>query len=166
VISTQGGLTLYSSYVPPDGIFGKFANPDDPVLVEAGKITSPVLYSDFLVKKTLAFIISNPGKVLSLEFKKLLYFWAPFDWEIVGGRWFNFVYAALLPFFALGLFFSLKELKKFYIILAPILYLQIMTLIFYGSPRFRLPIEPYIFILAGIGIVEYFRWMRKWNRGY
>lgn len=161
IISTQTGITFYSSYRPPEGIFGKFATEEDPVIIEASKISSPVLYSDFLVKKTLEFITHNPAEILILEFKKILYLWAPFDWEIVGGRWFNFIYAALLPFFALGFVLSLKEFKRFYPVLLPIGYFQIMTLLFYGSPRFRLPIEPYIFILSTIGIIVCWKWISK-----
>lgn len=153
--TTAAGLGLYSSYRPANGVFGTLASPDDPVMIEAAQFSSPVLRSDFLIKKTKDFIIANPGKVFMLEFKKILYLWLPFDWEIVGGRWFNLIYAVMLPFFALGLFFSLKKFMDFYPILLPIIYFQIMTLIFYGSPRFRLPIEPYIFILAIIGIIEF-----------
>jgi len=151
LVSTHGGITFYSSYQPPGGIFGRNATVDDPVVMEANKISSPVLASDFLTKKTISFILSNPRKVLALEFKKILYFWAPFDWEIVGGRWFNFIYVTALPFFAVGFLFAARRFKVFYPILVPIIYFQIMTLIFYGSPRFRLPLEPYLFILAIVG---------------
>lgn len=151
LVSTHGGVTFYSSYCPPGGIFGKLATEDDPVIAEASKITSPILASDFLTKKTISFILNNPRKVLALEFEKVLYLWAPFDWEIVGGRWFNFIYVTMLPFFAIGCLFAFKRLKIFYPILLPIIYIQLMSLIFYGSPRFRLPTEPYLFILAVIG---------------
>jgi len=153
-VSTQTGIGFYSSYRPPEGIFGRLATSDDPVIREAGNISSPVLRSNFLIKKTFEFISKNPAEVLKLEFKKILYFWAPFDWEIIGGRWFNFIYVAFFPFFAIGLFLAFEEFKKFYPVLLPIIYFQIITLIFYGSPRFRLPIEPYIFILAVIGALK------------
>lgn len=151
LVSTHGGITLYSSYCPPNGIFGMNATIDDPVVMGASKISSPTLASDFLIKKTISFILSNPGKVFRLEFKKILYLWAPFDWEIVGGRWFNFIYVIALPFFAVGFLFAVRRLRIFYPILVPIVYFQIMTLIFYGSPRFRLLMEPYLFILAIVG---------------
>ncbi|MDP8230816.1 MAG: glycosyltransferase family 39 protein [Candidatus Gorgyraea atricola] len=158
-VSTQSGIGFYSSYRPPEGIFGRLATSDDPVIREAGNIASPVLRSNFLIKKTFEFISENPVEVLRLELKKILSFWAPFDWEIVGGRWFNFVYAAILPFFAVGALLSLKEFKKIYPVLLPIIYFQIVALVFYGSPRFRLPVEPYIFILATVGfLVCWRRW--------
>jgi len=152
--SAQGGITFYSSYRPPEGIFGRLAGTGDPVVDEAHTISSPVLRSNFLIRKTLDFIINNPKEVLKLEFKKILYLWAPFDWEIVGGRWFNVVYTAMLPFFGLGLILAFRGFKRFYPVLLPIIYFQIATLIFYGSPRFRLPIEPYIFILAIMGMIR------------
>ena len=164
-VSTQGGITFYSSYRPPDGIFGMLATEDDPVVAEAMKISSPVLSSDFLVKKTLDFIVNNPVKVLFLEFKKIMYLWAPFDWEIIGGRWFNFIYAAMLPFFAVGFFLALRRFKRFYLMLLPIIYFQITSLIFYGSPRFRLPIEPYLFILSMVGINAIWSYILKKREG-
>ena len=153
LVSTHGGATLYSSYCPPKGIFGMLATAEDPIMAEASRIASPVEQSDFLTKKTIDFIKNNPAKVCVLELKKILYLWAPFDWEIVGGRWFNFIYVIALPFFAIGFLFAVRRLKIFYPILLPIIYFQIMTLIFYGSPRFRLPLEPYLFILAIIGVM-------------
>ena len=158
--SAGGGLGLYSSYCPGGGgIFGFIAAPDDSVVVEANRISSPVLRSHFFIKKTFEFIANNPKKVFVLELKKILYLWAPFDWEIVGGRWFNFVYVAMLPFFVLGIIMSFKQLIRIFTILLPIIYFQIMTLIFYGSPRFRLPIEPFLFILAVSGILQSWRWI-------
>lgn len=161
--SAHSGLGLYSSYRPAGGIFGMNAAADDPVVIEANKISSPVARSDFLIKKTLEFIADNPSKVLLLEFKKILYFWAPFDWEIVGGRWFNFVYAAMLPFVALGFIMAFKQFGINHPILLPIIYFQIMTLIFYGSPRFRLPVEPYLFILAAVGILQCWKYVSIWG---
>lgn len=162
-VSAHSGLGLYSSYRPAGGIFGMNAAGDDPVVIEANKISSPAARSDFLTKKTLEFIADNPREVLLLEFKKILYFWAPFDWEIVGGRWFNFVYVGMLPFFALGFIMAFKQLRKNYPILLPVIYFQIMTLIFYGSPRFRLPVEPYLFILATAGILRCWKHVFIWG---
>ena len=161
--SAEGGIAFYVSYFPPGGVYG-FSGASDPAVGEVySKIQSPALRNEFLFKKTLDFIVNNPKKVIVLEFKKILYLWAPFDWEIVEGRWFNFPYVIMLPFFALGLFFVLKEFMKFYPVLLPIIYVQIMTLIFYGSPRFRLPIDPYIFIIAMLGILNIRVWVQKGN---
>ena len=164
-ISTQGGITFYSSYCPPNGIFGRLATIDDPVIAEADKISSPTLQNDFLVRETLRFISNNPKKVLLLELKKILYFWAPFDWEIMGKKWFNFIYLAMLPFFAIGFFLALKSFKRFYPVLLPIIYFQISGLVFYGSPRFRLAVEPYIFILSLIGVRMALRYLSAKKRG-
>lgn len=155
--SAEGGFSFYSSYCPANGIFGLNAAPDDPVVIEGFKISSPVLRSKFFIKKTLDFIVNNPKKVIILEIKKFLYFWTPFDWEIVGERWFNFIYIMLAPFFVWSFFIAIKDFRKNYPILIPIIYFQIMTLVFYGSPRFRLPIEPYIFILGAVGILQCYK---------
>ncbi len=165
LVSGNSGLVFYSFYCPGNGIFGLVAREDDPVIIESLKIASPVLQSDFLIKKTIEFIITNPKKVFFLELKKILYLWAPFDWEIIGVKWFNLIYVMILPFFALGLLYVFKQFKKSYVILLPIIYFQFMTLIFYGSPRFRLAIDPYIFILAAAGIFTAFNILNK-RRNY
>ncbi|MFA4992213.1 MAG: glycosyltransferase family 39 protein [Candidatus Omnitrophota bacterium] len=159
--ASAGGIGLYSSYCPERGVFGLLASQDDPVVVEANRISDPVLRSDFYIKKTFEFIRRNPGKVFFLELRKVLYFWAPFDWEIVGGRWFNFIYIAALPFFALGFILALKGFWANYPVLIPIIYFQAISLVFYGSPRFRLPVEPYIFILSIFGIVELLKRIKR-----
>jgi len=153
-VSPHTGIAFYTSFRPPGGIFGFIATKDDPVVREAYNIPSLSLRSNFLIKKTLDFIVNNPKEVLVLELKKILYLWAPFDWEIVGGRWFNLLYVVMLPFFIWGVFLTFKDFGRFLPILLPIIYFQVMTLVFYGSPRFRLPIEPYIFILSTMGILE------------
>lgn len=159
--SVEGGMSLYMSYFPTKGIFGVNPTVEDPVVAEAYKIEDPVLRNKFLVKKTIDFIRNNPKKFLALELKKVLYFWAPIDWEIVGGRWFNFEYAAMLPFIAIGILLAIKGFWKNYPVLLPIIYFQIMSLIFYGSPRFRFPVEPFLFILASSGILKCWRWVKN-----
>ena len=158
--SVDSGFGFYLSYFPPGGIFG-IVPTSGPILIESDKIQNQVLRNKFLVKETLNFIVNNPKKVLALEFKKILYLWAPFDWEIVEGRWFNLPYVIMLPFFAFGLFLALKSFMMFYPVLLPIIYTQIMTLIFYGSPRFRLPIDAYIFIIAMIGVLKIWNYMHR-----
>lgn len=152
-VSPEGGLVLYSSYRPARGIFGLIADPQDPVVKEGGAIHSPIMRRDFFVKKTVEFVIRNPKDTIILEMKKILYFWAPYDWEIVGNRWFNVLFVAVLPFFVYGFKLILK-LKTGWPILAPIVYFQIMTLLFYGSPRFRLPIDPFIFLVSAVGMIS------------
>lgn len=153
-IATQGGITLYSGYCPPGGIFGKLAGDEDPIAFEASKISCPAEQSNFLVKQTISFIRKNPAKIPVIELKKILYFWAPFDWEVVGGKWFNVIYVIMAPFFILRFFVVFREFKKFYSILLPIAYFQIVSLVFYGSPRFRLVIEPFLFIFSAAAILE------------
>jgi hypothetical protein len=161
ISSAEGGMAFYASYFPPGGVFG-FSGASDPAVSEAySKIKSSALRNEFLIKKTIEFIVNNPKKVLVLELKKILYLWAPFDWEIVEGRWFNLAYVMTLPFFALGLFFAFKEFMRFYPVLLPVIYTQVMTLVFYGSPRFRLPIEPYMFIISAAAVLKLCETMRR-----
>jgi len=151
-VSTQTGMGFYSSYCPKDGVFGLLADPLDPVVVGSREYASPALSSDYLVKCTIEYIINNPKTVLKLEVKKFAYFWAPIDWEMTGGRWFNYPYAVMLPFFAIGVVLAIRQPRKYLVVLIPIIYFQVITLIFYGSPRFRFPVDPFIIMLSAFAI--------------
>jgi len=162
VLSTEGGRALYASWCPPKGkIFG--LNPVDDITEKSLKISSEIERDTFLYKKALENIFSckHFKKVLYLEILKILFFWCPFDWEILGGRY-NFGFGFIIPFFIYGVFLGCtKRYKDFYGLLLVLLYFQIFALIFYGSPRFRLPIEPLIIIIASFGLVKFFEKFRK-----
>jgi len=156
-VSTQGGYALYSSYFPKEGrIFG--LNAMDENVRYAKNLGSQPEMSKFLAQKTVEFIKSNPRKVLRLEILKFFYFWAPFDWEIIGYEKgiYNFQYVFMIPFAIFGMFLLLRDFKKFVPLYIPILYFLFMSLIFYGSPRFRMPIEPYLIIFFAAAIYKFF----------
>lgn len=153
-ICTKGGLVLYSSYFPKDGKLYGFTTND--LITEKAKLTgSEAEQSSFLFKETLKSIRNNPQRVLKLELLKIAYFWSPFDWEIIGYGVYNFMYVFILPFFIFGIFITFRRFKELLPIYLPVLYAFAIALITYGSPRFRLPIEPYIIIIASCGIANF-----------
>lgn len=158
-VSTQSGWALYDSYFPREGKKFGFNIIDDNVRY-AMSLNSPVEMSNYLTKKTLEFIRNNPAKVLKLEFLKILYFWSPIDWEIIGAGAgngvFNFQYAFIFPFSVFGVFLLLKNMDRHVPLYCPIIYMFFMCLIFYGSSRFRMAIEPYLIIFFAVGIVKFF----------
>jgi 4-amino-4-deoxy-L-arabinose transferase-like glycosyltransferase len=161
-ISTQGGYALYDCYFPKDGkIFG--VNVMDDNVRYAVSTGSQVEMSRYLTKKTLEFIRQQPLKVMKLEFLKILYFWAPFDWEMmgVGKGVYNYQYVFMLPFSFLGMFLLLRKFNSHAPLYSPIVYFLLMSLIFYGSPRFRMVIEPYLIIFFALGIVRFFERFKK-----
>jgi len=156
-VSTQGGYALYDSYFPRNGkIFG--VNIKDENVKYALSLKSEVKMSRYLTDKTIEFIKKNPAKVLRLEMLKVGYFWVPFDWEIMGdGRGvYQYQYMIILPFAVFGMFLLLKNISRYVPLYIPLAYIFFMSLIFYGSPRFRMPIEPYLIIFFSAGIFRFF----------
>lgn len=100
----------------------------------------------------LQYLLSNPKIILPLFIKKLLVFW-----YFKGDGLTNFWYLFLLPFSLFGIFKSLK-LESFrkgaFFLLNIFLYFSFISMIFFGEPRFRYPIEPYMIIFASLGILS------------
>lgn len=153
-IVTRTGLGLYYSYFPKDGKIYGF-NISDENTEKAKLLGSETKESNFLIKLTLKFIKEHPWRVLRLELLKTAYFWTPFDWEIIGNGIYNYTYGFIFPFFIFGTIVMYKRFRELLVIYLPVLYAFILALITYGSPRFRLPIEPYLIILASAGIAYF-----------
>jgi 4-amino-4-deoxy-L-arabinose transferase-like glycosyltransferase len=154
-VTTEVGMTLYASYNPPQGwIFGML--PHDEVTAGAERLPEPQA-SATLVRAALASIQASPLKAMKLEFLKILYFWAPFDWEILPfyGA-FNPVYAfiALWALVYGGLWGWRKNVLATAAAWLPIVFLFGMALVFYGSPRLRLPAEPLLALFAATQLVS------------
>ncbi len=161
-VSTQGGYAFYSAYHPVDGkVFG--VNVKDERTAFARQLGSETEMSAYLFQKTIEDIRESPASLIRLELLKFLYFWAPFDWEILGDGRYHILYGFIFPFFLLGLFLA-KGKRLFFLV--PILYFQGMALLFYGSPRFRLPIEPFIVILGAFGLLELFQKLPRRSMGW
>ncbi len=151
-VATQTGITLYASYNPPKGIFGLL--PRDEVTAAAERLSEPEA-SAALVRAVVDSIHTSPGKALRLEALKVLYFWVPLDWEILP------FYGAFNPTYAFIALWSL-----IYVVLRlppenspptwpawlPIPYFFGMALLFQGSPRYRLPVEPLLALFAAAGL--------------
>lgn len=162
-ISTNVGINIYSSYFPPEGkLFGFTAS--DKNTEYAMSLKSESEASTYLLKKT-GEEVGKMGmlKFLKLELLKVLYFWCPFDWEIIGGGRYNFIYGFILPFFIFGFLSTLKKFNEFIFVYLPVIYFFFISLVTYGSPRFRLPIEPYLILIASAGLV-YFIINRPWAK--
>lgn len=150
-ISTNVGINLYSSYFPPKGkLFGFTAV--DKNTVHASTLNSEPEQSRFLLYKTLERIKEfTVIQIVKLEILKFTYFWVPLDWEIIGKGRYNIVYGFLLPLFIFGFVSLRNQFKKYIVIYLPIYYHLLMALITYGSPRFRLPVEPYFILFSTSG---------------
>ena len=151
-VTTQLGLMLYASYNPREGVFG--LNPSDEVTAAAERLSEPEA-SAALVRATVDLIHASPGKALRLEALKVLYFWAPLDWEILP------FYGAFNPTYAFIAIWSLvyaalrlprETFAPTWPAWLPILYFFGTALLFIGSPRYRLPVEPLLALFAAAGL--------------
>jgi 4-amino-4-deoxy-L-arabinose transferase-like glycosyltransferase len=155
-LTTAAGINLYSSYCPPEGKLFGFTS-DDNIVKLSRKLNNEVEQSRFLLKETLNFIRHNLHKIPRLELLKFMFFWSVFDWEIIGSGIYNFFFGFMLPFFLWAFLVNIKKWQQYFLLYISILYFQIITLLFYGSPRFRIQCEPFIIIFAATGIMHFFQ---------
>lgn len=171
-LATQGGATLYAGNHPQDGyILGRMA---DDSRTEAALAMSEVEASRFLTDKTVADWLAHPERLPGLVTLKLLYFWAPADWEVLPGSGaFNLTYAFIVLWAAIALggaalpaserrtrtlaadglqLDSGPGLRFAWVVWMPIVYFLAVAIVFYGSPRLRMPVEPLLAVLAAVGL--------------
>jgi 4-amino-4-deoxy-L-arabinose transferase-like glycosyltransferase len=177
-VATQGGLTLWAGNHPLHGwIFGMI--PDDSTTRAAARLPEPAA-SSALVRATARDLVAHPGRIPRLEALKAAFFWAPLDWEIL--PWygaFNPTYAFELLWSAVLVAMMLRAagrrdapdslgtagerptgkgpLASFadaWPLWLPVAYFFALALVFYGSPRFRLPVEPLLAVSAAAGLAR------------
>lgn len=176
-LATQGGATLYAGNHPEDGyILGKMAQ-DSRTL--RARSMSEVEASRYLTSKTLEDWFERPKDLTGLIALKLLYFWTPADWEVLPGSGaFNPTYAFILFWAALAVAAGVSDrwrparglrgagqptgeltlddqrLSQAWVVWAPVIYFVTLALVFYGSPRLRMPIEPLLCLMAAVGLLR------------
>jgi 4-amino-4-deoxy-L-arabinose transferase-like glycosyltransferase len=148
--SNIGGLALYNSYIVPKKGFGY--NSLEGVNDEYFKIDNETDKNKYLVEKSIEHIKNNPEKVIKLTAKKALLFVYPFDgywYPLSFGSKYNIFWGLVLCFSTIGIYLHFNdqnvEKKIIYFLLVSFL---IGIMIFYGSPRFRFPIEPLLICFA------------------
>jgi 4-amino-4-deoxy-L-arabinose transferase-like glycosyltransferase len=153
-VATQGGITLYSSWFPPDGtVMGVF--PDDSVTRAAMGMSEPEQSRHF-VSATARGLAAEPGRIPRLVVLKALYLAAPLDWEVLP------IYGGVNPTYLLcaawaGAFLLVLgggRRAEAWPLWLPLAYVLLAAIVFYGSPRLRAPVDPLLAALAAGGIVE------------
>ena len=164
VLTTEGGITLYTSYWPPrvgvKPIWGNVPGREDPTVAAAAQVGNEAAVSAELAAVTVKRLVSEPGLFFSLWPEKLMWSVAPFDWE-----WFprgagktrslNLGYLLLLVPAVIGLrqVWTHPQKGQWLLWLLPAA-VFVQTLVFYGGPRLRLPAESTLLILSGVGLVH------------
>jgi hypothetical protein len=143
-LSTQGGITLYSSYQPPGGkIFGVLIADDE--VVSAGA-QGEVAADRRLTRAALRLAVTRPLETLRLAVLKVAFLWIPIDWEIrrPPGQ-VSPVYLFALP---LAVWSLATRRRDFHPAPLLLLVLTLFSAAVYGSPRLRLPYDPLVYALA------------------
>ncbi|MEA1996849.1 MAG: glycosyltransferase family 39 protein, partial [Gemmatimonadota bacterium] len=154
--TTNTGQVLYMSNLPREGkIFGWNLRPHD---LEPGQryiLALPEVERDRALKKlAMDWWKDHPESIPRLTAYKFLYFWSPFDWEVMGrsegvfNPWFVWVFLFALY----GVFYAERK-GELLPPLAVVLYFMAICTLSYGSPRLRLPAEPFLAIVAAGGWV-------------
>jgi 4-amino-4-deoxy-L-arabinose transferase-like glycosyltransferase len=153
-----GGLALYNSYIVPPGGFG--FNCLDGVGEAYVQIENETERSRYLVGRTMKFISQNPLQAVNLGVLKLLHLLYPFDgyWSAVSfGSKFNVFWGVIVSFALFG--WATSEIRRggdVQLLGLLLLSFLVGSVVFYGSPRFRLPIEPILISFAAEGMHHLF----------
>lgn len=168
-IATQDGLTFYASYWPPERngrlTWGALPGGEDPAVAEAARAGDEVAVSKQLQAVALGRLREHPGRFFSVIPSKLISLAAPFDWELfphAAGqtRSLNPVYVLVLIPAMLGVLVLRRRRAEWrgllWVVPAAVL---VQAVIFYGSPRFRLPAETSALMWAAAALV----WLWDWK---
>ena len=143
-LSTQGGITLYSSYQPPGGkIFGVLIADEE---VVSARAEGEVAADRRLTRAALRLAVTRPLRTLRLAVLKVAFLWIPIDWEIrhPPGQ-VSPVYLFALP---LAVWSLATRRRDFHPVPVLLLVLTLFSAAVYGSPRLRLPYDPLVYALA------------------
>ena len=163
-VNTMGGIVLWQGANPsPEG----FGFTPWKAIDEAAGTHDEVERNRILTRQALETYLHHPTRTLRLMALKGLWFWNPWDGDTYClGSSFNphTFLMILLPLFYL--FHRRAQGKSerevnlaHWVPLGLVVYFLGMALLFYGSPRFRMPIEPVLWFYSGLGIAT----MRQWN---
>jgi 4-amino-4-deoxy-L-arabinose transferase-like glycosyltransferase len=154
VLSTQTGLTLYMSHFRNPGQSWGINTVDETTKTAANM--DRLAANQFLIHETLTRLSAQPSIVIKKYPEKLFYLLVPFDWEVLRTqRTFNATYFLVICLSLLGAGTLWRRDRRYFVALVlPLAYLIVMTLPFYGSPRFRLPVEPLFMPMAALGALR------------
>ena len=161
-VATQDGLTLYGSYWPPQHngrlIWGSLPGDEDPAVFAAEQIGNEVSASRYLQHVTLVRLRENPSFFFRLIPSKLISLVVPLDWEVFPhapgtSRTLNIGYLLILLPALLGFVLMIRERARYQWLLWSVLAIVLLqSILFYGSPRFRLPAELIAILPASVGL--------------
>lgn len=150
-VSTEGGLTLWSSNNPSFNwrqpmpmSLPVYASPSD---------LSEVERDQYYRNRAIDWIIQNPLRFLTIGFQKviMLYHFDPASNRATMRLPFLLAgllpYGLMLPWIVLGVI-KYGPQRKTWIIMAYLFFTTALTFVFFGDSRLRAPIQPYLYLLG------------------
>jgi tetratricopeptide (TPR) repeat protein len=172
VIASQGGINFYignnryadgaTAVMPEFGASWQYADCEYLAKLETARLGQDMKPSDvssFYYHRALRFIDEDPGKWLLLIFKKLSYFWNSYEISNNQNLYFFRRFASITrilpplffiisPLSIIGLVNLFRKERTYHIIGYFIIAYMITVVAFFVTGRFRLPVLPFLIILA------------------
>ncbi len=110
-------------------------------------------------RRAVAWARANPGRVLELAGRKAVRFWNPipnageFRRPLVCAA-VALPYVAAMVLAAVGLAGSWRRANVHLILLLPVVYHALLHMVFVSSIRYRMPVMPFVLVVAGHGLVR------------
>jgi 4-amino-4-deoxy-L-arabinose transferase-like glycosyltransferase/Tfp pilus assembly protein PilF len=148
---------------------------------ETGRELSPAEQSAFWTRKALNFIRNNPGKFLELVWRKTVYLLNGFEnsdnfdiyYERIKSRLYSlllwkspvfFPFGILLPLTLVGVYVRRKEFSRLLPLYMFIIAYAPSIILFLVTARHRLPLVPFMLIIAAAGVVKLVQVWKKLSR--
>ena len=163
-ITSSTGTGLYISYFPMNGWQFALTDPHDPLwagglqVKRQGTLQAEWERSAYMSRGVKARLREDPMRIVKLVPLKLAYLAWPYDWTLfngVGRLDVTYVFAA--PFVILGCVSAVRQRHvragaPLWLLLA---YTVVITVVFLGGPRYRAPVQPFLYVVAALGLCAF-----------
>lgn len=156
--NTSGGHDFYVSNYPKGDGTASILNEDVIKFIQETNDAYPdeIERNRYYYKKAIENIRNDPVSFIKLIAKKLGRFWALYPHTSKRDIIVSLLsFGVMVPFFIYGMIYSIFMKRESLIFFVIILYNTLFySILFYGSTRFRFPLEPYIIIYGALGLVH------------
>jgi len=166
-LNLGSGVALLSGNSPSNQT-GGIDNNLEATMAPFGEIADPVARDKAMQRAALNYIKEDPERFLIQAAKRFQRFWSPWpQTEEYSRPLYKLIsFCSFIPVLLLALVFVVLYGRTYFRRIAPLLlfivYLNSLHLVFPASLRYRLPVEPFLIILAAAGAVHLVdRWSQK-----
>jgi 4-amino-4-deoxy-L-arabinose transferase-like glycosyltransferase len=166
-LNLGSGVALLSGNSPSNQS-GGIDNNLNATMAPFAEIADPVARDKAMQRAALNYIKEDPGRFLIQAAKRFQRFWSPWPLTEEYSRplYKLIAFCSFIPVLLLALVFVVLYGRTYFRRIAPLLlfivYLNSLHLVFPASLRYRLPVEPFLIILAAAGAVHLVdRWSQK-----